>query len=149
MPRLFTALVVVALTACLPSGGQPEAAPAPLAAPPDAPADQGSAGGVAGRWSSPSCGERKYERRLVLAEDGSFTAEDRVAPCPPNVYCVWSGIVVRHGKYTAGEGAIQLASEGPSRGPGQPLPGSLEIDATGAPVEVLADGTRCPYARVP
>lgn len=147
MPRLAAALALVALTACSTSPGPQEAAPAPATPPLSAPPDA-SAAGVAGRWSSPSCGERTYERRIVLAEDGSFTAEDRVAPCPPNVRCIWSGIVVRRGRYSVAGGAIQLAAEGTGAGPGQPLPGSLVIDATGVPVEVLADGRRCPYVRV-
>ncbi|APR76382.1 Hypothetical protein A7982_01729 [Minicystis rosea] len=101
----------------------------------------------AGRWTSASCGARTYERRLTLNPDGSFIAEDRVSPCPPGAVCVWAGIVFRRGKYTIANGAIQLAVEGPTAGPGQPLPSTLTIDPNGAPVEVLDQGTRCTYVR--
>jgi hypothetical protein len=132
-----------------PTGDPTQAAPAPApntsatASPPLAPAAT-----VAGTWISPSCGARTYERRLVLDPAGTFTAEDRVSPCPPNVACVWSGIVYARGTYTVTSGRIQLTTEG-SRPPAKPLPATLVIDpATGAPAEV-EDGLRCVYTRAP
>lgn len=117
--------------------------------PPESVPKQEITGGLAGTWTSAFCGDRGYERRITFAADGSFTAEDRVAPCPPTARCVWSGIVIRRGKYAVTGNALQLAPESAAAGPGQPLPPSLEIDATGVPVEVSADGRRCPYARMP
>ncbi|MFT3773176.1 MAG: hypothetical protein QM820_47965 [Minicystis sp.] len=151
--RLAASFVVVALAACAagpsPEGGSaPNPGPAAPIGPTTSQTATTSAPGVAGKWSSASCGARAYERRLVLDSDGSFTAEDRVSPCPPNVACVWSGIVIRRGKYAMADGAIQLAVDGPNAGPGQPLPPTLAMDASGAPAEVLDGGTRCPYTRV-
>jgi hypothetical protein len=146
MRRLL--ILALPLVAACAAGPAPQEGPSPATEMRAPPAPQ-VGGGVTGRWSSPSCGERTYERRIVLGVDGSFSSEDRVAPCPPTARCFWSGIVVRHGKYTIAGGTIELAAEGPSAGPGQPLPSSLVIDATGAPVEVLADGKRCPYVRAP
>ncbi len=126
-----------------------QAAPAPSAAPPTtAPATAPAAPlpSVAGTWTSPSCGARTYERRLSLDPAGTFTAEDRVSPCPPNVACVWSGIVFTKGTYTLTPREIRLAAES-TRAPAKPLPPTLAIDpATGAPVEA-EDGQRCVYTR--
>lgn len=113
-------------------------------------APSGAAPGVAGSWSSPSCGPRAYERRLTLDPAGGLVAVDRVSPCPPSVVCVWSGIVARRGGYTVSGAMVRtvLISIDAGPGPGQPLPAELEIDASGALVEVTPEGARCVYARV-
>jgi hypothetical protein len=146
-------LISWALAGC--AAQPPDSPPTPTAPGPttQAPAPQPTTtapapGGVAGKWSSPACGARTYERRLALEADGSFAAEDRVSPCPPNVVCVWSGIVIRRGHYAVASGAIQLAVDGTGAGPGQPLPPALSVDASGAPVEIAPDGKRCVYTRM-
>jgi hypothetical protein len=74
-------------------------------------------------------------------------AEDLVSPCPPNVACVWSGIVNRRGTYARAGDAITLTVSGTPPPQGQPLPPTLVIDAaTRAPAED-AGGTRCVYQR--
>jgi hypothetical protein len=98
-----------------------------------------------GLWSSASCGPRTYERRIDLNPSGTFSAQDRVSPCPPKAQCVWSGIVERKGTWKAEGDAIVLTAEAPSKPAGQPLPGRLTWNATAAaPSE---DGTpACTYA---
>ncbi|MFI6943596.1 hypothetical protein ACIBI4_30395 [Streptomyces sp. NPDC050418] len=83
--------------------------------------------GVAGTWTSPRGGaDRAYERRITFERDGGFTMQDRVAPCPQDVQCVWSGIVDMAGTYTyeAGEVVLEYAVVG-GRGLAE-LPASLE-----------------------
>lgn len=144
---LRRSLFIVLLAGCSTTTAPPQAdgpAPAPATASPNA------APVVAGRWSSPSCGPRSYERLITLEAGGTFTAEDRVSPCPRGVSCVWSGIVLRRGTYSiSGEGirAVLLATDG-GAGPGQGLPTTLVIDGAGALVEVLPEGDRCVYTRV-
>jgi hypothetical protein len=146
---------LLALAACS-SGATPEGNSAPTPPPPTAtaaaPVTQApvpTGGGLVGTWSSPSCGPRTYERRISFAADGTFSAEDRVSPCPPGVVCVWAGIVNRHGKYAPLIGSIQLTVEGPGGGPGQPLPEQLAQLPGGGLAEPMDDGQRCPYARMP
>jgi hypothetical protein len=131
--------------ACVTPAPSPNEGPAPG----PAPASVG-APAVAGRWSSPSCGTRTYERRLTLDPGGTFAAEDRVSPCPPGATCVWAGILFTRGAYSvSGDGArtvqLSISAGGPPRG--QPFPATLEIDASGALVEVLPEGERCVYTR--
>ena len=106
------------------------------------------AGGVAGRWISPSCGARKYERRFTFADDGTFEALDLVSPCPKGMACVWSGIVTSKGTWKMAGDQIRLAVTAPGTGPGSAgLPATLALDpATHAPVE-RAGSTTCVYRR--
>ncbi|WP_437871363.1 hypothetical protein [Sorangium sp. So ce363] len=101
-----------------------------------------------GTWSSAACGPRKYERRLSLAKDGSFVAEDRVSPCPPSAVCVWSGIVHRKGAFKRADRTLLLSVSEGSQGPGaHPFPTTLTIDpSTGALAETGEGGAPCPYA---
>lgn len=145
---LRRSLFIMLLAGCSTTTAPPQAdgpAPAPATASPITAAPV-----VAGRWSSPSCGPRSYERLITLEAGGTFTAEDRVSPCPRGVSCVWSGIVLRRGTYSiSGEGirAVLLATDG-GAGLGQGLPATLVIDGAGALVEVLPEGDRCVYTRV-
>jgi hypothetical protein len=84
-----------------------------------------------------------------LAEDGSFTAEDRVSPCPPQVRCIWSGIIHRKGTFQRSGDTLSLSVADASHGPGgQPFPATLTVDPrTGALVETGGDGAPCPYER--
>ena len=64
-----------------------------------------------GRWENASCGERKFLRRINFADDGKFAAVDEVAPCPPKVVCVWSGIVHWRGSWALDDRLIRLSIE--------------------------------------
>jgi hypothetical protein len=139
-PRAIFAAALLCACGCWTSPTPSEATP-PTAQLPLTPAVA-----VTGRWASPSCGARTYERRITLDAAGTFTAEDRISPCPPRTVCVWSGIVTIHGTYTPAGGEIRLT---PDRQPARPLPASLTIDPTGALVEVTPEGERCVYARMP
>lgn len=100
-----------------------------------------------GKWESPSCGSRKYPRVITFDKTGTFHADDLISPCPPNVDCVWSGIVSRQGKYAVSGTTITLTVEGPATsGPGAlPFPATLDLAPT--PIEVV-DGLRCGYRQV-
>ena len=127
------------------------AAPPSLDGPPAA-ADEAidAAPVVAGTWSSPACGARTYERKITFEPAATFTAEDRVSPCPTGTLCVWSGIVVRHGTYAVAGGTVEtvLLSVEPGRKVGQPFPTKLSFDAVGALVEAAPDGALCVYTRL-
>lgn len=105
----------------------------------------GASSGLAGTWASPSCGGRAYERVVVLRE-GTFTASDRVSPCPPGAACVWSGVVERAGRYELQGDEVRLVVErGGDAKAGVALPAALKLEG-GALVEVEGT-TRCVYAR--
>lgn len=129
-------------TATTPATAAPSAtAPAPATSSP-APA----ASDLAGTWASASCGARTYERVLELRADGTFTASDRISPCPPGATCVWSGIIVREGAWARGGDRVTLTVTRDGKGPaGRPLPATLVLDGASLAEEVGAD--RCPYAR--
>jgi hypothetical protein len=106
---------------------------------------------VVGKWSSPACGTRTYERRITLDPGGTFVAEDRVSPCPPGVVCVWAGIVWTRGTYSVTGGAVEMVqlSVDAGRPPrGQPFPAALLVEGPGTLVEAPTEGERCVYTRV-
>lgn len=161
LPAVLSSLLV-ALAACMPPppspGPEPEPPPAPTGpatpaptetAPPTATATTPAPTvDITGTWKSPACGTRKYERQITFAADGTFSATDLVSPCPPNVRCIWSGIVNRSGKYTSAGDTITFTSVEPQNTRGAPFPASLTIDpATHAPVERADDGSSCVYQR--
>jgi hypothetical protein len=124
----------------------PTATATPTATP-TATATPGKEGSLVGSWVSASCGGRAYPRQITFAEGGSFQGADLVSPCPPNVKCVWSGIINYQGRYTALGSSITLTVQSAGTGPGgRPFPTSLELSASGAPVET-SDGKSCTYAR--
>jgi hypothetical protein len=102
-----------------------------------------------GDWSSPSCGSRWFERRISLKDDGRFTAEDRIAPCPFGMQCMWGGVVYWSGRWSAegNQAILHEESAGPLPGPEEaPRPDVLEWDAeSGAPAEMSSEGALCPY----
>ena len=106
-----------------------------------------SALAIPGSWTSPKCGARGYVRNLELGLDHRFKAEDRVSPCPPNVACVWSGIVNREGTWTHDAGKVTLATDEVPNPPkqGADLPGSLEFP--GAELVEVQGSERCSYTR--
>lgn len=146
----FTLAAPLLALACSTGAPPPDITPPSPPLPAPQAAEPAAAPAVAGKWTSPSCGPRTYERRLSLEADGSFIAEDRVSPCPPGVACVWAGIVWRRGSYTVANGSIQLTAATSTSGPGKPFPLTLAIDPqTSAPVEVVSEGERCVYSRMP
>lgn len=80
----------------------PPSAPPPPAPPPPLPGEPKPTSA----WSSPSCGERTYERRLWLNPSFTYNTEERVSPCPPDVTCIWSGVVYTQGTWAEAEGLI-------------------------------------------
>ena len=62
-----------------------------------------------GTWSSPSCDERTYERRLEIRADGTLEVWDRVSPCPPKANCMWSGIAHGVGEWTPKGDTLRLS----------------------------------------
>ncbi|WP_437680529.1 hypothetical protein [Sorangium sp. So ce131] len=132
-------------TATAPTTAAPTAPPTSSAPPAQAPGDEV----LLGSWSSAACAPRKYERVFSFVKDGSFTAEDRVSPCPPKVACVWSGIVHHKGTFKRSGDTIALSVAETSQGRGaQPFPATLAVDPkTGVPAETGEDGKRCPYQR--
>ncbi|HLM72688.1 MAG TPA: hypothetical protein VK459_08350, partial [Polyangiaceae bacterium] len=120
------------------------------AAPADPPKSSTAELRFSGTWSSPSCGDRAYERRLTLKDDKTFRAEERVSPCPPKVQCVWSGILFWQGTFASDEKGIVLTKTGGAdsgRGAKIESPLKLEVDkASGALVETRG-GAKCPYTR--
>lgn len=102
---------------------------------------------MSGRWISPSCGARAYERWITF-DFPAFEAHDRVSPCPPKVACVWSGIVSRKGTADIAGDTIRLTFEDPATGPGVALPTSLGIDG-GRPIERGNTDPHCVYERAP
>lgn len=105
-----------------------------------------------GSWSSRSCGERTYERRLTLKEDKTFTAEDRVSPCPPKVQCIWAGIVYWSGTWATNDKGVLLTKTSGGKDPTKKAntdePVQLVWDkGASAPAEVGSGGAACVYAR--
>lgn len=99
--------------------------------------------GPTGTWTSASCGGRTYAREITLATDKTFVARDLVAPCPPKVACVWSGIVERKGTWTLDGTKLTLTTDPnvKEKTPGSPLERSLSFDAG-----IVREGD-CAYSR--
>src|SRR5688572_27968113 len=110
--------IVLSTAACSapapPQVRPPRSDPGPAPAP--APPGTAPAPDLVGAWSSASCAERGYERRIELRPDGTFSAEDLVSPCPPGARCMWSGIVSCRGRWKNERVAIALTAE-PVPGP--------------------------------
>ena len=103
------------------------------------------AAAIAGDWSSPSCGNRKYPRQISFNDKGGFSAADLVSPCPKDVACVWSGIVNRQGTWSSDGHQITLTVSGNPGSQGASFPGTLELSP--GPAEKDASGATCVYQR--
>ncbi len=134
-----TSSVDVTPTSTMASGAAPPPAlPPTSSAAPRAPT-QSDADGT---WTGTACGERKYERVIVIS-GATFSAQDLVSPCPPSARCVWSGIVERKGKVERNGSTLTLvphALEGKT--PGAPFATALTIEGPG-----LKDELGCNYVR--
>lgn len=101
---------------------------------------------VDGSWTSPSCGDRGYERTVAFGGDGTYAGQDLVAPCPPGAVCVWSGVVDFSGTYAIDGATVTLTELKASSGPGASArPAALERTPEGL-VEIAGDA-RCAYLR--
>lgn len=143
--------VCLALASCdraaTQDGPNPPTSPAERVSPtPEAPSS-----GFVGFWQGSPCDQRTYVRYLELADDGTFSATDRVAPCPENVQCIWSGIVDRSGVWRLDRGMIVLElADGEASNMAEPLPHRLRWEqAQNALIEVVVGGPMtCTYRRV-
>jgi hypothetical protein len=98
-----------------------------------------------GTWTSASCGDREYERAVVLAAEQRATVEERISPCPPDAQCMWSGVVVFEGSWKADGDTLTLALGEPlgaPQGGETPTPPTSLTHRDGA---LHADG--CAYTR--
>ena len=96
-------------------------------------------------WHSAACEGRAYERQITFT-DGHWAAVDLVSPCPPDVVCVWSGIIDRTGTWTLDRKQLRLtvddnAAEEPQASK-FPMPEHLWLGADGTLTE---DEGNCPY----
>jgi hypothetical protein len=103
---------------------------------------------LVGTWSSPSCGDRGYERRLTLKEDKTFRSEERVSPCPPKVQCVWSGILFWQGTFASDEkGLVLTKTGGADSGRGAKIESPLKLEVEKETLVETRGGARCPYTK--
>lgn len=72
-------------------------------------------------------GTNQWDIEWAFEADGTFTKTDLVAPCPPDVACVWSGIVTNTGTWAAKKGAISLSYDSPDNMAGATTPLSLDV----------------------
>ena len=116
----------------------PSAAPAPSASASAQPSEARST--LLGRWVSPSCGERKYERQLSFEAESRFASLELVSPCPPGARCVWSGIVDRAGKIERKETTLFLVPDASGgKLPGAPFPATVTIAGATIKIDAPAD----------
>lgn len=100
-----------------------------------------------GNWTSPSCGERKYERQLFLYKNKKLKIRDLVSPCPPDKKCVWSGIHTFNGAWKPAGDNIKVKYSNVKEDLEASLPTSFQWEQTG-PAEL--DGvTPCVYTPQP
>ena len=112
--------------------------PTATAAPP------ADASGWVGNWRSPPCGKRPYTRDLELKPKGVAVVHDRVSPCPPDVACVWSGIITYEGTWTLQDGRVELKLERKTYPNMKAAPLPTGLSWSGGPVSEEA-GVRCTY----
>lgn len=133
-------LVACSLVACDNQGGS-GTAPAPDTSRSAPPAD---ASGWVGAWRSNPCGQRPYTRDLELKPKGVAVAHDRVSPCPPDVACVWSGIISYEGTWELKQERVRLKLERKTYPNMKAAPLPTELSWSGGPVGEEA-GVRCTY----
>lgn len=141
-------------TATAPTSGEtPAPAPQPngTAAPSPTSAPSGSADPQqarwVGNWSSPNCGERKYERVINLGPDGRFSAQERVSPCPAGTQCVWSGIVAYQGSWEAKGDGVTLTVSKQDNAPGKIALASALSWSAAANAPADAADANCAYTK--
>jgi hypothetical protein len=103
-----------------------------------------------GTWRSEACGERGYAREMVFIEGGSYVGFDLISPCPPDVACVWSGIVTFRGAWTVAGETVTLAEEGvigSAGAMGSPPPDTFAWPENGDPIRSRGGEVTCVYER--
>ena len=103
-----------------------------------------------GSWENASCGDRTHLRRINFLDGGRFTAIDEVAPCPPKVQCVWSGIIRWSGDWRLDGRRITIEIK---PGKDERAPESLPEEYIVLGEDPLSIGERigelvCPYRRL-
>lgn len=149
----WTLVVLWVLTACgvepTPDGATPSDIPTPHPIEPDKATD--AVLDAIGSWSGSRCPARDYQRILEFKDSGRFVATDLVAPCPAGAQCIWSGIVVREGKWrNRGTALIELLPDDTDpHQPARPLPGAVALDTqTGELYEAVpGEPSPCRYQR--
>jgi hypothetical protein len=97
---------------------------------------------VPGTWVGKACGDRKWVRTFEFAAGGTYHGQDPVSPCPPDVACVWSGIINFEGTWAVTDGKALTLTEKPAqmaaqfqRPPSLTLAGGVLYDPTGCAYE--------------
>lgn len=108
---MFFSVIACSKPASPAGGADPVSPPDPTVV--EAPTSAKSDIDWVGTWSSPSCGDRTYERRIELTADLHANVEERVSPCPEGARCMWSGIVVFEGTYVATSDHVALTLGAP------------------------------------
>jgi hypothetical protein len=101
-----------------------------------------------GTWTSPSCGTRPYARVLTFEASGALHGEERISPCPPDVKCMWSGIVRWDGTWKADKDLVALAVTGPLD-PRATMPPPVTLHWEDDRVVEHAHGETCVYTATP
>ncbi|MCB0138018.1 MAG: hypothetical protein KDD75_23135 [Caldilineaceae bacterium] len=97
-------------------------------------------------------GKGQWEIEFVFKDDGTFTRNDLVSPCPADAVCFWSGIVTNSGSYTISGSTISLTyKDGGNEMMGVSLPKSLtaklDCDQVRILTETTSDGKVVTYRR--
>lgn len=102
-----------------------------------------------GAWQSGPCGARKYPRWITIDAGGVLRGQERISPCPPNVACVWSGIIPWQGAWKKADGgiAITVTSELTNDKMMKPLPERLTWDAAASVLVEAGSDPPCRYER--
>ncbi|HJN76915.1 MAG TPA: hypothetical protein QGF58_23515 [Myxococcota bacterium] len=125
----------------------PEVTEAPAPPPPEATAAEPVSHPVVATWTSGPCGDRGYPRELTFTPDFRYVGRDLVAPCPPDVTCIWDGVIEFGGSWSDDGPMLTLVEEELSDdGEGAPRPGQLRRTQSGHLTETIGDET-CGYER--
>lgn len=104
---------------------------------------------LTGSWSTADGAKGAIERQLTLHADGQFVAADLVSPCPPDVQCVWSGIVDNAGAWAKRGATLRLSWKEPiATWDGLSYPAELVLDGCGPDARLVDPATGRGYTRV-
>ena len=105
---------------------EPTTAPVPEATPCAGPTPHAaSLGVVTGAWTGTG---PSWPIRLELGGDLTIVQRDLVSPCPLDVVCVWSGIVISQGTFVLDGTSLALTWTSPGDGPAEVVhPTTLEV----------------------
>lgn len=88
-----------------------------------------------GDWTAAACGGRGYARNLRFEEDGTYAGVDLVSPCPPDVACMWSGLVGYSGVWVQEGPKLHLREIGGGAQQGAAHPTEVTANEAGQLVE--------------